>query len=77
MKAIRQPSAADMADTCERFDRRNYRPPWPRVVPAEVLPFARGVLLTGHEYITRFIDQLCEQAVSATNGNLCPIFGLA
>ena len=45
-----------MADTCERFDRRNYRPPWPRVVPADVLAFPKGVLLTGHDYITRFID---------------------
>ena len=44
-----------MADTCERFDRRNYRPAWPRVVPAVVELPIRG-LLTGHDYITRFID---------------------
>ena len=25
----------------ERFDRRNYRPPWPRVVPADVLAFPK------------------------------------
>lgn len=43
-----------MAGTCEPFDRRNYRPPRPRAVPAAVLPVIG--LLTGHDYITRFID---------------------
>lgn len=43
-----------MAGTSERYDRRNYRPAWPRVVPALVIPIAG--LLTGHEYINRFID---------------------
>lgn len=53
-----------MADTCERFDRRNYRPPWPRVVPAAVLPVIG--LLTGHEYITRFIDTAWRAPCSTT-----------
>jgi hypothetical protein len=50
----------------ERDDRRNYRPAWPRVVPAEVLPLTRGVLLTGHEYITRFIDTAWRAPCSPT-----------
>lgn len=50
----------------ERDDRRNYRPAWPRVMPAEVLPLARGVLLTGHEYITRFIDTAWRAPCSPT-----------
>lgn len=48
----------------ERFDRRNYRPPWPRVVPAAVLPIIG--LLTGHEYITRFIDTAWRAPCSTT-----------
>lgn len=55
-----------MAATCERFDRRNYRPPWPRVVPADVLALPKGVLLTGHEYITRFIDTAWRAPCSTT-----------
>jgi hypothetical protein len=39
----------------ERDDRRNYRQTWPRIVPAVVEIPIRG-LLTGHDYITRFID---------------------
>lgn len=50
----------------DRDDRRNYRPAWPRVMPAEVLPLARGVLLTGHEYITRFIDTAWRAPCSTT-----------
>jgi hypothetical protein len=38
----------------DRFDRRNYLPPWPRVAPAVVAPVAG--LMTGHAYIHRFIN---------------------
>lgn len=44
-----------MAGACERYDRRNYRPPWPRVVPVVVELPIRG-LMTGHKFITDFID---------------------
>ena len=50
----------------ERFDRRNYRPPWPRMVPADVQAFPKDVLLTGHEYITRFIDTAWRAPCSTT-----------
>jgi hypothetical protein len=49
----------------ERDDRRNYRPAWPRVVPAVVEIPIRG-LLTGHEYITRFIDTAWRAPCSPT-----------
>lgn len=38
----------------QTFERRSRPKPWPHIVPAIILP-VRG-LMTGHEYITRFID---------------------
>lgn len=54
-----------MAGITTRDDRRNYRPAWPRVVPAVVEIPIRG-LLTGHDYITRFIDTAWRAPCSPT-----------
>lgn len=43
-----------MANVTETFERRGHPQPWQRIVPPVILP-VRG-LMTGHEYITRFID---------------------